>query len=239
MEAFGDWGSGQDTSLLWDPVEEGKSFLRHLPTPQAFSLQRKHGTLLRTCNAAARMHVRSGLFSQDVCTYADNVHMPYSQKTGFDTLRVACNRLQPTCMKQNMTASGARCWVISAMPPSPASSTVSFLTPSGPYPKITLHQNKASCLVCAGLAVPSECPCGHQISSTARAPNIQRSCVLHSAIGCNTNLACAGDAGCPREAEHACEGNAPGHLTLGIAHVGNDLPDIPFVLPSHFASHSR
>ena len=36
---------GQDTSLLWDPVEEGKSFLRHLHTPHALSPQPKHGTL--------------------------------------------------------------------------------------------------------------------------------------------------------------------------------------------------
>jgi hypothetical protein len=153
--------------------------------------------------------------------------MPYSQKTGFDTLRVACNRLQPTCMKQNMTASGARCWVISAMPPSPASRTVSFLTPSGPYPKITLHQNKASCLVCPDLAVPSECPCGHQISITAL------SCTLPSAA---TPISRVQRRRVP-EGGRARLGNAPGHLTLGIAHVGNDLPDIPFVLPSHFASH--
>ena len=46
--------------------------------------------------------------------------------------------MHQTCMKQNMTASGERCWVISFISPSPASSTTSFLIPSGPYPNSTL-----------------------------------------------------------------------------------------------------
>eukprot|EP00001_Collodictyon_triciliatum_P189721 33926_1 len=46
------------------------------------------------------------------------------------------NAFSATCMKQNMTASGERC-VISFISPSPASSTTSFLIPSGPYPNST------------------------------------------------------------------------------------------------------
>jgi hypothetical protein len=72
-----------------------------------------------------------------------------------------------------------------------------------------------------------------------RAQNIQHSCVLAQLRSTATPISRVQETGCPREAEHACEGNAPGHLTLGIAHVGNYLPDIPFVLPRHFASHSR
>lgn len=103
------FGFVHDSCSLWNPLDEGKCFLGDLH-PRPYV---RH--LPRVSN-----HITTSV-------HAVRVH------NDFHVLR------RQTCMKQYATASLGRCCVISLRSPSPASSTVSFLMPSGPYPKRTLH----------------------------------------------------------------------------------------------------